>query len=241
MPRGAAPQALLAVIVSIMVIAVAVIPAVEARPKDKQGGKQDNVATETVPDNSSSDNSDASTDAPPEKHSAKDEVVVDDTAPAAEQPGTRGRWRRERPYTALQRCRGDYIPDALDNCPNVQNPDQADADGDGHGDACPVYQDSDGDGVPDKQDNCPNIATSDFRDSDGDGIGDSCDKSPDGIEPTAEPVPALDGKGGEGKAEPPPPENGANQDGRHRAGRAGRAARGAGSHHQTEAGHHHRR
>jgi hypothetical protein len=30
----------------------------------------------------------------------------------------------------------DYIPDALDNCPQVQNPDQSDADGDGIGDAC---------------------------------------------------------------------------------------------------------
>jgi hypothetical protein len=201
------------VIVSIMVIAVAVIPAVEARPKDKQGEKQDNVASETVPDNSSSDNSDASTDAPPEKHSGKDEVVVDDTAPAAEQPGTGGGGGGNDHTLLSSDADGDYIPDALDNCPNVQNPDQADADGDGHGDACPVYQDSDGDGVPDKQDNCPNIATSDFRDSDGDGIGDSCDKSPDGIEPTAEPVPTLDGKGGDGEAEPPPPENGANQDG----------------------------
>ncbi len=31
---------------------------------------------------------------------------------------------------------GDTIPDAVDNCPNVSNPDQADSNGDGIGDAC---------------------------------------------------------------------------------------------------------
>ena len=31
---------------------------------------------------------------------------------------------------------GDGIPDVIDNCPSVFNPDQADANGDGHGDAC---------------------------------------------------------------------------------------------------------
>ena len=31
---------------------------------------------------------------------------------------------------------GDEVPDALDNCPRVRNPDQTDSDGDGVGDAC---------------------------------------------------------------------------------------------------------
>jgi hypothetical protein len=31
---------------------------------------------------------------------------------------------------------GDAIPDAVDNCPNVSNPDQADSDGNSISDAC---------------------------------------------------------------------------------------------------------
>ena len=31
---------------------------------------------------------------------------------------------------------GDRVPDGIDNCPAVPNPDQQDSDGDGVGDAC---------------------------------------------------------------------------------------------------------
>src|SRR5262249_41418338 len=94
-----------------------------------------------------------------------------------------------------------------DNCPDVENPDQADSDGDGTGDACDQCPndfdgiDSDGDGTPDcadpctdtdhdafgdpyfphntcPQDNCPFDANPDQVDSDGDGIGDACDVCP---------------------------------------------------------------
>ena len=40
----------------------------------------------------------------------------------------------------------DDIPDAIDNCPDLYNPDQADSDGDGEGDACDGCTDLDGDG-----------------------------------------------------------------------------------------------
>ncbi len=48
---------------------------------------------------------------------------------------------------------GDGIPNTDDNCPFTSNPDQADTDADGFGNACD--SDSDGDGVPDETDVCP--------------------------------------------------------------------------------------
>ena len=74
---------------------------------------------------------------------------------------------------------GDGILDPVDNCPTTFNPDQADTDGNGEGDAC---EDSDGDGVLDFEDNCIFIPNPDQADADGDGEGDVCeDADNDGI------------------------------------------------------------
>jgi hypothetical protein len=71
----------------------------------------------------------------------------------------------------------DLIPDNVDDCPGVFNPDQTDTDGDNIGDPCDPkpLPDQDGDGVTDVQDNCPAVINPDQEDTDGDGIGNACD------------------------------------------------------------------
>lgn len=73
----------------------------------------------------------------------------------------------------------DNFNDGLDNCPDVANNSQADADFDGIGDACEL-PDTDGDGVADIEDNCPLIANADQLDTNNSGRGDACETLPPG-------------------------------------------------------------
>jgi thrombospondin type 3 repeat protein len=87
------------------------------------------------------------------------------------------------PVDCLSYCDSDGLPDSIDNCPCIDNPDQADSDADGLGDACdncpfvanPSQADADQDGYGEACDNCPTIRNPIQEDCDGDGRGDLCD------------------------------------------------------------------
>jgi hypothetical protein len=67
----------------------------------------------------------------------------------------------------------DGLPDAQDNCPDLYNPLQENADGDALGDLCD--DDSDNDKVGNASDNCPALANPTQENQDQDKLGDACD------------------------------------------------------------------
>ena len=81
---------------------------------------------------------------------------------------------------------GDGLPDEVDNCLTISNPDQINSDTDSLGDACdncPTIDnedqtDGDEDGAGDACDNCPENSNPGQEDSDNDGVGDTCDVCP---------------------------------------------------------------
>jgi thermitase len=92
----------------------------------------------------------------------------------------------------------DTIADWYDNCAAVDNPGQADKDGDRLGDACDG--DIDGDSVLNGPDNCPTTSNGSQRDGDGDGSGDACDadRDNDGVPNTHDLCADLAGTGANG-------------------------------------------
>ncbi len=78
---------------------------------------------------------------------------------------------------------GDGVGVSCDNCPAVDNTDQADTDADGQGDACDTcpddsVNDGDADGLCSDADNCPSVSNAGQADGDGDSVGDACDNCP---------------------------------------------------------------
>lgn len=67
----------------------------------------------------------------------------------------------------------DGVGDFCDDCPAAFNPDQSDLDADLVGDVCD--DDVDGDGVPNEQDTCLRVVDPGQEDEDADGLGDVCD------------------------------------------------------------------
>jgi hypothetical protein len=114
-----------------------------------------------------------------------DPVSIDQRGSARPQPA--GGACDAGAFEALQ-SDADGILDENDNCPTVDNLDQADGDVDGLGDACdncpsdsnPGQEDEDDDGTGDAcNDNCPGLSNPGQADADGDGVGDACDNCPD--------------------------------------------------------------
>ena len=92
-------------------------------------------------------------------------------------------------YCDMTDTDGDGVLDVVDNCPDLANPDQADCDGDGYGDACAIAdglsQDCNENGIPDEcEGDCNGNGNPDDCDID-EGISTDCDENgiPDECDP----------------------------------------------------------
>ena len=132
-----------------------------------------------------------------------------------------GRANADRPMRYILDGDGDGLTDGLDNCPSTSNPDQADTDENGVGDACdPPPADADRDGIATPgdacayeaaayaSDGCPGVGP----DTDRDGQPDVFDATPRGHNSDGDHVAALDdacpdvyGTLANGCPAPPPP------------------------------------
>ena len=73
----------------------------------------------------------------------------------------------------------DGVPDLVDNCRGLFNPNQVDTDENGTGDLCNDFEDLDGDEWADLLDNSPGVFNPGQEDRDRDGVGDVSDPFPD--------------------------------------------------------------
>jgi hypothetical protein len=91
------------------------------------------------------------------------------------------------PDTPTEVCAGGRATDCQDNCYDVANPTQADADGDAIGNPCDT--DDDGDGLSDAEDNCRLVSNPSQTDGDHDGVGNVCETRQTDIGSSGEAVP----------------------------------------------------
>jgi len=134
--------------------------------------------SDNIPDSVEGANADSDEDGTP---NYLESVLVDDDGDGLSRQDDRDETNACIPSDTNEACLAsldedsDGIQDNLDNCPADANPDQADADNDGVGDAC--EGDADGDGILDDLDNCPADSNANQNDFDNDGQGDVCDDS----------------------------------------------------------------